>query len=523
MSKKNRKSKLDKLIFGEDSLLDKYNNLDDSSEKLKGLISHDMSQSILRIGEKDKNGSEVEPVPKEKLEEFYQTTILPRIEKNIQAKRKREKEIGKTPNKSIEDLLQISDNYMYGIKSTAEIFAGDEQITDLIRPYQMNDSADKIIYWLSEHLESYSAMEKFKEILDNPRMLESVAKVTKHTKKESTFVKYISAMQKDIKFADKMDQILDLELDDTIIQVGSDLFNTYGSLSMMDSYLPIVSTRVTGHTYISLVWDLGLKNMQKDSTKSVIKKFEKSACTIDEVMQYAFNCWMKSDTSEVDYDKWIERLSKDTVIEKFDYNPTIAMVVCSSLKGEKMAHTNFLNNLYGHRNLLKIATIFAETFNEKPDFSDFHQKELLVMVNYLENDYVIDGLAKNPSNEKVYDALSTDKVFQRIQEDPSYFYVVSNAKYVGIIKDMDSELVDKIGADDLNKVYKALELVKEIHSERSSEHLDEIEAGFYQQLHRSIAQGSDYKSKLQCLRKYCADVHKLMDDNLEELMVMTNA
>lgn len=120
-----------------------------------------------------------------------------------------------------------------------------------------------------------------------------------------------------------------------------------------------------------------------------------------------------------------------------------------------------------------------------------------------------------------YDELLLDQAYESIQKSKNpqkrMFELLTNV-YSNVRKKVDLDL----SYDHLELILQTYEFVLDIHQERNTDDRVKILDGFYQELNRSVAQGRNYKEKVELLEQYCNEVKQRVQDEASELMVMHN-
>lgn len=123
-----------------------------------------------------------------------------------------------------------------------------------------------------------------------------------------------------------------------------------------------------------------------------------------------------------------------------------------------------------------------------------------------------------------FDELLSDRCYNLVKKAKDPYEVINKIaiKFYSSIRNCidDRKFAEKLDYNDLDILNSAGKFAIEIHKHKSSDLQWQIRKGFKNELNRAIAQGHDYKSKLQNLKRFCYEVKKGLRDNAYDLMVM---
>lgn len=181
---------------------------------------------------------------------------------------------------------------------------------------------------------------------------------------------------------------------------------------------------------------------------------------------------------------------------------------------------------YSDKDLVPAAvTIFNTTLGAKS--VDVAKAVIDIFDEYIDQSSAIarayERIPKENLKKAYHSQLLSDKAKDAVLKSRNPEQLVYNLLTRNYSPDLIDSIKDKISYEDLDLVYDTVALIKEIHQKRNPNHRLWLIGSFYQELNRAINQGNSYRAKIGNLRQYCREVQKEMKQNIEDLMVVTNA
>lgn len=188
----------------------------------------------------------------------------------------------------------------------------------------------------------------------------------------------------------------------------------------------------------------------------------------------------------------------------------------------------------GAESLENYACELVEMYSKTNFYSDFikfiskqtrSKEDLEVFKKYFDNKaktlvFALGTHRRSNQTEFHFDGLLSDRVYSAIEKTRTTIETIQR------LVDLDYECRDFIDMDlkkeDVDLVNQTYAFVRIVHELRFYEDKTKVANGFFDELERSMDQGTDYNSKVRNLRVYCNEVQKQMQQNIEELMVMND-
>lgn len=326
------------------------------------------------------------------------------------------------------------------------------------------------------------------EFASDPKFLESIGRIVTRVEKGN--------LSRLLRLVEKVDCKGALAASVAAVLDRKDSF--YDTLDVLEKYqvhkkLSVVANMITNtevndfkkfNRYLEFV--SGILDSYGDVGDTLVKVY-KAFSTVTELLEYTIE-FAKPETFEIAKDDF-DNVSGIYVKTGIRFTETIELAQKNNIPFELLAENQ--NNIY---DVVRVADKYDLDLTQviKNKVGDFH--ELL--------------------SERSYNKVMNS-------EKPLWTMVkIIHASYSETRRKITDPVGTQLDYKDLELVKDTLTFVQNVHKKRES--LEDINKGFYQELNRSIDQGSDYKSKIRNLRRYCNEVQQRVRDEAEELMVVTN-